>query len=126
MKFQKVNIATARIKGLEKAPYYFEHHCHYTWDIMLEDVSTLLVYNLPFINVGNNEEKGKIFCDQIKENFEKAHIYDGNKVAIIFGDDGNVLAIGKIGEDAWIDTTDKFVKKTFAQLNINIKSLKVY
>lgn len=27
MKFQEVNVATARIKGLEKPPYYFDHHC---------------------------------------------------------------------------------------------------
>ena len=110
MKFQKVNIATARIKGLKKPPYYFDHHCYYAWDI----------------KVGNTEEEGEVFCNQFKENFNEAHIYDGDKVAVIFGDDGRVLAIGNTGEDAWIDTTDKFVKKTFAELNIVITSLKVY
>ena len=45
---------------------------------------------------------------------------------VIFKDDGQILAIGNIGEDAWIDTTDKFVKKAFAELNIVITSLKVY
>lgn len=126
MKFQKVNIATARIKGLKKSPYYFDHHCYYAWDIMFEDTSTLFFYNLPFIKVGNTEEEGEVFCNQLKENFNEAHIYDGDKVAVIFGDDGRVLAIGNTGEDAWIDTTDKFVKKTFAELNIVITSLKVY
>ena len=126
MKFQKVNIATARIKGLKKPPYYFDHHCYYAWDIMFEDTSTLFFYNLPFIKVGNTEEEGEVFCNQLKENFNEAHIYDGDKVAVIFGDDGRVLAIGNTGEDAWIDTTDKFVKKTFAELNIVITSLKVY
>lgn len=126
MKFQKVNIATARIKGLEKPPYYSEHYCYYVWDIMFEDTSTLSFRNLPFIKVGDTKEEGEIFCNQLKENFKEAHIYDGDKVAVIFGDDGCVLAIGSMGEDAWIDTTDKFVKKTFAELNIVIKSLKVY
>ena len=46
-------------------------------------------------------------------------------MAVIFEDDGSVLAIGRIGQDVWIDTKDKFVKKTFAELNINIESLKV-
>ena len=33
-----------------------------------------------------------------KENFNEAHIYDGDKVAVIFGDDGRVLAIGNTGD----------------------------
>ncbi len=126
MNFQEVNIATAQIKGLEKPPYYSDHHCYYVWDIMFEDTSTFSFRNLPFIKVGDTKEEGEIFCNQLKENFKEAHIYDGDKVAVIFGDDGCVLAIGSMGEDAWIDTTDKFVKKTFAELNIVITSLKVY
>jgi len=126
MKFQKVNIATARIKGLEELPYYFEHNCYYAWDIVFEDTSTFSFYNLAFIKVGNTKEEGEIFCNQFKDNFKEAHIYDGDKVAVIFGDDGRVLAIGNIGEDTWIDTNDKFIKKTFAELNIVITSLKVY
>lgn len=85
MKFQEVNIATARIKGLEKPPYYFEHHCYYVWDIMFEDTSTFSFRNLPFIKVGDTKEEGEIFCNQLKENFKEAHIYDGDKVAVIFG-----------------------------------------
>ena len=96
MKFQRVNIATARIKGLKNSPYYFEPHCYYAWDIIFEDTSTLFFNNLPFIKVGNTEEEGKVFCNQLKENFNKAHIYDGDKVAVIFEDDGRVLAIGNI------------------------------
>lgn len=126
MKFQKVNIATARIEGLTKPSYYFEPHCYYAWDLMFSDTSTLMFHNLSFIKVGYTEEEGEIFCNQLKENFKEAHIYDGDKVAVIFGNDGCVLAIGNTGEDAWIDTTDKFVKKTFAELNIVITSLKVY
>ena len=126
MKFQKINIATAQIKGLRNPPYYFSHRGYYAWDIMFEAPSTLLFKNLPFIKVGDTEEEGKIFCNQFKENFNKAHIYDGDKVSILFGDDGRVLAIGNSGEDVWIDTSDKFAKKTFADLNIVITSLKVY
>ena len=126
MKFQKVNIATARIKGLKKSPYYFAHHCYYAWDIIFENTSTLLFHNLPFIKVGNTEDEGEIFCNQLKENFNKAHIYDGDIVSVIFEDNGHVLAIGNIGEDVWIDVNDKFIKKTFAELNIVITSLKVY
>ena len=126
MKFQKINIATARIKGLEDPPYYFESKCYYAWDIMFKDTSTLLFANLPCIKVGNTIEESEIFCNELKENFKKAHIYDGDKVAVIFEKDGRVLAIGNLGEDAWIDTTDKYVKKTFAELNLVITSLKVY
>ena len=126
MEFKKVSIATARIKGLRKPTYYVSHYCYYAWDIMFEDTSTLFFNNLPFIKVGNTEEEAEIFCNQLKKNFKEAHIYDGDKVAVIFGDDGRVRAIGNTGEDAWIDTTDKFVKKTFAELNIVITSLKVY
>ena len=66
MKFQRVNIATARIKGLKNSPYYFEPRCYYAWDIMFEDTSTLFFNNLPFIKVGNTEEEGKVFCNQLK------------------------------------------------------------
>lgn len=57
MKFKKINIATARIKGLKKPPYYFNHLCYYAWDIMFEDTSTLLFDNLTFIKVGNTTEE---------------------------------------------------------------------
>lgn len=126
MKFQKVNIATARIEGLTDSPYYVEHYGCCCWNIMFNDTSTLEFCNISFIKVGNTKEEGEIHCNQIKENFKEAHIHEGDKVAVIFGNDGKVLAIGKTGEDAWIDTTDKFVKKTFEELNIFITSLKVY
>lgn len=121
----KINVATAQIRGLTESPYYFEHNCFYAWKIMFSNPSTLFL-NLPVIKVGNTKEEGEIFCNQLKKNFNEAHIYEGNKVAVIFEDGGCILAIGNIGEDAWIDANDKFVKKTFAELNIDIKSLKVY
>lgn len=126
MKFQKINIATARITGLTEPPYYFDHHCYYAWDIVFQDASTFAFNNLPSIKVGETEEEGEIFCNILKENFKRAHIYDGDKVAVIFGNDGYILAIGKPGKDVWIDTNDKFKVKNFKQLNVVITSLKVY
>jgi len=126
MKFQEVNIATARINGLTKQPYYFDHHCYWAWSIIFSDSSTSRFYNLPVIEVGDTEEEGIVLCNQLKENFKQAHIYDGDKVAVLFEANGSVRAIGSLGEDSWIDAGDKFVKKTFEELNIIITSLKVY
>lgn len=126
MKFQEVNIATARIEGLKKAPYYFDHHCYFAWNIMFSDTSTLGFTNLPFIKVGDTEEEGVVFCNQLKENFKQANIHDGDKVAVLYEANGHVRAIGCIGQDSWIDAEDKFVKKTFEELNIVITSLKVH
>ena len=126
MKFHEVSIATARIEGLTKPPYYFEHHCYWAWKIMFSDTSTLGFRNLKFIRLGKTEEEGEFLCNQIKENFKQAHINDGDKVAILFESNGRVRAIGRIGWDLWIDVKDKFAKKTFEELNIVITSLKVY
>ena len=126
MKFQEVNIATARIEGLKKAPYYFDHRCYFVWDIMFSDISTIEFYNLQCIKVGDTEEEGKLFCEQLKNNFEQANIHDGDKVAVLYGANGRVRAIGCIGQDSWIDAEDKFVKKTFEELDIIITSLKVH
>ena len=119
MKCQEINIATARIKELTKMRYYSNHRYFYTWSITFSHPSTLIFNNLPFIKVGDTEVEGEIF-------FKEAHIYEGNKVAVIFGNDGNIIAIGNFGEDLWIDATDKLVKKTFKELNIVVTSLKVY
>jgi hypothetical protein len=126
MKCQEINIATARIEGLTKPPYYFDHRCFYAWSITFSDTSTLFFNNLSFIKVGDTEEEGENFCNQLKENFKEAHIHEGDKIAVIFENDCNVIAIGSLGEDLWIDVTDKFVKKTFEELNIVITSLRVY
>ncbi len=126
MKFQKINIATACIEGLDKQPYCMDHESYYAWSITFSHTSTLGFYNLSNIKAGKTAGEAEKFCNQLKEKFEEANICDGDRVAVIFGDDGYVLAIGNIGEDLWIDTTDKFVKKTFKELNIIITSLKVY
>jgi len=126
MKFEKICIATARIKGLTKSPYYLEHHGYFAWDIMFYDTSTLMFDNLPCIEVGNTVEEAVNFCNQLKENFKQGNIHDGDKVAVIFKENGHVRAIGRIGQDLWVDVDDKFVKKTFEELDIIITSLKVH
>ncbi len=126
MKCQGINIATARIHGLNRPPYYFDHKCFYAWSIEFSDSSTLFFNNIPFIKVGDTKEQGEIYCNQLKSNFKNAHIYEGDKVAIIFDKDGAVLAIGHTSDDVWIDVRDNFVKKAFKDLNIVVTALKVY
>ena len=118
MKFVEIEIGTARINGLNKPPYYFEHRSYYVWDIMFSDTSTLSFNHLTNIWVGDNKEEAEIFCNQIKEKFRQANICDGNKVAVIFGKDCKVRAIGCKGKDLWIDVNDGFTQKTFKELNI--------
>lgn len=122
----KVSIATTRIKGLNRSPYYFKRCDFYAVDILFTESSTLFFDNLPFIKVGDTREEAKTFWSKLRKNFSEAHIYDGDKVAVIFDKNSHVVAIGNIGEDTWIDVTDEFSKKTFAELNITITSLKVY
>jgi len=125
MKTQNVNIATARIKGLNEKPYYSSSFCHYVWDITFYDVSTPFLHNLAFIKAGNTEKVAKNFYNKIKGIFDKAFIFEGDKVPIICKDNGEIIAIGSMGKDIWIDVNDKFVKKTFKELNIEVATLKV-
>jgi len=126
MECQELNIATARIEGLTKPPYYFDHRCYYAWSISFSNTSNIFFRNLSFIKAGDTEEEAKTFCNMLKENFNEAHIHEGDKIAVIFKDDGSIIAIGSLGKDLWIDVTDNFVKKTFKELNIVVTSLKVY
>ena len=128
MKIQGINIARARINGLNNPPYYFSHKCYYAWDITFTDSSILFFENLTFIRVGDYKEEAESFCNQLKEHFKEAHIYEGDEVAVIFNDNGYVIAIGSLCSDEglWIDVTDCFVKKPFKDLNIVVTSLKVY
>ena len=68
MKCQGINIATARIHGLNRPPYYFDHKCFYAWGIDFSDSSTLFFNNLPVIKVGDTKEQGEIYCNQLKSN----------------------------------------------------------
>ena len=126
MIFKKVNITTARIEGLEKQPYYFNHKCYWAWDIIFSDTHTFAVNNLTWIKMGDSEREAIKFCNGLKKKFNKANIYEGNKVALIFENEGRVIAIGSEGKDKWIDVRDKFKVKSFKDLNIVVTSLKVY
>ena len=126
MEFRKVNMATARIRGLKKGPYYFEHHCYYAWDIKFDDASTLWVNHISFIPMGDSMEEAEREYKRVVGIFGRARIQEKDKVALLFADPGNVLAIGKIGDDVWIDVRDHFTRKPFKDLIIVIKSLMVY
>lgn len=123
MKFQEIGVATARINGLTKDPYYFEHKCFWAWDIMFSDTSNLFDFdNIPFIKVGDTEEEAVSFCKGLKENFSKAHIKNRNKVTLLLGPDvfglgGRVHAISRDGR-VWIDVDDKFTVKLFKDLSL--------
>ena len=122
----KVNIGTARITGLTKPFYYFEHRCCYAWDIMFKDTSTLMFNNIPFIEIGESEGQAKFKHTQILRNFEEAHIHEGERVAVIFRDDGVVVAIGNLGQNVWIDCFDNFCPKPFGGLHLKVNGLIVH
>ena len=126
MKCQGINITTARIRGLNSPPFYFEAMCYYAWNLTFSCASHMFFHNLSFFRVGDSKEEGEITCNKIKKNFKKACIFEGNKVAVIFGNDHNIIAIGHTGKNLWIDVRDNFSKKTFKELNIVVTSLKVY
>ncbi len=127
MKNENLSIATAKISGLESSPYYFNSKCYWAWNIMFNKSSSLLFNNLPFIYLTKDSEEEAIkCCNELKSQFASADIYDGDKVAIMFREDGSVRAIGRIGVNAWIDVEDNFTFKTFAELNIAITSLTVH
>lgn len=126
MQFEKIGIVTARIHGLNKPCYYFEAKCFWAFDIMFSGLHTLS-FNLPFIYLSeDSEEEANQTLEELKKNFSDAGISDGNLVAILVGDNGDVRAIGAMGCDMWIDVKDKFVPKTFKELDIIITSLSVH
>lgn len=124
----EVCIATAKIKGLDTKPSYWEHHCNYIWSIPFEEPSTF-VGNLALIEMGDTLAEALDYYYLFKDNFDEALICEGDKVSILFDDLGNfaeILAIGCIGKDSWIDVRDQFSLKTFKELKIKVDSLKVY
>lgn len=127
MRAEKISIATAKITGLKSNPYYFDSKCFWAWNIMFYESSTLLFDNLPYIWLSeDSQEEAKKNCDELKEQFASAGIYEGDKVAIMFKEGGPVMAIGRIGGNDWIDVEDHFRRKTFEELNIDIISLIVH
>ena len=127
MKFRRIVIATAKIKGLEKDPYWFEHHCYWAWSLMFENPSSLLAFrNLPVIYLAYDEKEANEVCRQYKNALKKANIREGDEVALICNTKGDILAIGRTNSDSWVDVyQDKFKVKTFKELKLNISSLKV-
>lgn len=127
MQFRRIVIATAEIKGLDKEPYYFNHHCYWAWSIMFENPSSLLAFrNLPVIYLACEEKEANEVCKQFKKAFEKANIREGDTVALICNTKGDILAIGRSYSDIWVDVyQDRFTVKTFKELKLNISSLKV-
>ena len=123
MKFKTVNISTANISGLEERPYYSEHFGWYVWDITFFDTSTLFAKNLTFIKCANTKGYARVVWKKFKENFNTAGIHDGDRVAVISDYAGDIIAIGRIGADVWIDVRDKFKIKKFADFNIVVRSL---
>lgn len=121
MKLQKISIATARIK-LTNDIVSNSSGNYYTWKIDFSEKVTGKI----LIKAGEIYEDALDYCNQIKKIFEQAQIDDGDKVAIIFNEKGNIRAISRIREDSWIDVKDNFVQKTFKGLNIKIGHLKVY
>lgn len=121
-----IKIATGEINGLNKEPYYHNDLCAYFWDITFSNTSCFLFNNIPFIKVGNTEEESISFCNKLKKVFKEANIHDGERVAIIFKNSGKVIAIGKLGLNLWIDVRNNFALKTFKELKINIRSLRLY
>lgn len=56
----------------------------------------------------------------------KLNIYDDNEVVVVLVENSKVKKISYILPDLQIDTIDKFVNKSFEELNIIITSLKVH
>ena len=121
-----INMAFARIEDERAMPLYLTDLCCYIWEITFEYVSTKKFNNPLNIKVGDTEAKAIAARHQIVLNFSEANIHWGDKVAIIFNEEGNILALGKMEEDVWLDVTQDFKKKSFAELNIDITSLKIY
>ena len=61
-----------------------------------------------------------------QENFKKADIKYNEQVAVLYQEDGSVIAIAKKGEDMWLDVRDNLTPKTFEELNVSITSLKAF
>ena len=122
----ELNIATAKIHGLERESFYFEEKCCYAFRIMFYSTSTLLFGNLPHIVAGETKEEAEKFCNQLKENFKKVGIHERGDGVICFESDGSVIAIGKRGVDLWIDVNDNFTCKTFKELKLHFTSMKLY
>ncbi len=128
METKNVCIATARINGLEKRPYYFDAKCYFAMEIMFSEPSTLYLKNLPFIFLDDESlENAEKELSRIRSNFKEARINDNDNVAVLFSREHcEIIAIGSLGCDLWIDVQHQFALKKFEELNIVITGLTIY
>lgn len=121
----KVNIASGRINGLNNEKFYSEGCCSYQWAIYFTETSTIRFLNLSHIVLGKDEKEAEKLLEQYKKNFEDAGIREKSEIAVLYGENKSVFAIGRLRKDIWIDVDDNFSVKTFSKLNVCITSLQI-
>ena len=124
MNFSEIAIAPARIGGLLDPPRYSDKSCSWFGKMAFHNDSTGGFAVIPIKNIGDTEDEAKNFLVQFEERLYQEGIHDGNNVAVLW-ENGNIRAVGIIGQDSWFDVTDNFTKKTFKELNIVITSLRM-
>ena len=62
MRFKEVGISTARIRGLNEKPYWFEHRCFWAWRLTFEEASYLGFLNLSTIYLAEEKENAEAIC----------------------------------------------------------------
>ncbi len=132
MTFQHLTIASAKINGLTKDPTYLEPQCVWLWEFYFTRSSNPYAScfeRSQLIKVGGSEntfEESKAFCDELKKKIvDKMGIREGERVPVIIGENGELIAIGKKHETLWLDVNDQFTLKGFEDFNIIPKSLEV-
>ena len=128
MKSYELGISIARISGLEKDFYFFDEKRYYAWKIKFSKVSTIWIGNLPFIYLGKTEKEAKKTIAKYKNNFSEAKITENDMVAVMFdiNDMNEIIAIESLGHKKWVDVRDGFKVKSFKELELEIKTLRVY
>lgn len=124
MKKNTIGIACATIKRLNERPYYFDHKCFWVWDILLENQPLFTFDRLYSAYMGDTETEANKAYDTFLKRFNEIGIYNNNKVAVIYDNDG-IVAIGRSCQDTWIHIRDKFTVKTFRELELSFESLVV-
>ena len=123
-----LSIATATIHFSDI--YWCERSTSYCFDIKFENSSTLFLKHLAFLHAGFDADWATDFLNAVKQYFKTAGIIEGSDVSVLFSDDGQALAIGKNGNDLWLDVRKGVCSNIpplcFASLRLNIKNLTVY
>jgi len=124
MEKRTIGITSATIRGLNEKVYYLDAKCFWAWDIKFESYPLFTFTNLCFLCMGETEDEARKTRRKIKKIFDNNYIHDGDRVAIIYDNDG-VVAIGKNRHDCWIHVRDKYKFKTFKELKLNFDELVV-